>query len=255
MQILSALADVNRQKLLAVGAFGTSSILAFVLLGSAGGAAALIFAPLLAVHLVRQAPAQPLPSVQDHDQARPFAVGCLSRFLGQIGHPTVALVVEIDEYDHLEEIYGRFAMDAVAAFVQGAVETHLTEEDITVQLDGSRFVAALAPQAPHDLETMLNTCTRIQHSMTDASLITDLPTSITLSIGFAASNKLERPTGEALLHAAFSALAEARRKAPNAVRGYSKTMATKRVADQKIAKEARLGWCRGRAVTEPFSHI
>ena len=239
MQTPAARRNVNRHKALSLCGYGACSTLALAALGPPGAAAALMFAPLLALHLVRPAAPVPLPSTPEQDQTRPYVVGCLSQFLGQIGHPTVALIVEIDEYDRLEEVYGRAAMDTAAAFVQNAIETHLTEKDVTVQLDGSRFVASLAPQAPHSLETMLNTCTRIQHSMADAPLVTQLPTPISVSIGFASSNKLERPTGEALLQAAFSALAEARRKAPNAVRGFSQAMATKRLADKKITSEAR----------------
>ena len=240
MPLDAGLRHINRQKMMATCGYGASCIVALVVLGGAGAAAAaLIFAPLLVAHLLRPRPAPPLPLAPDQTQTRPFVVGCLSRFLGQIGHPTVAMIVEIDEYDHLEEVYGSTAMDSAAAFVQSAVESHLTEEDITVHLDGSRFVAALAPQTPHDLETMLNTCTRIQHSMSNSPLVTELPTPISVSIGFAASNKMEHPTGNDLLQAAFSALAEARRKAPNAVRAYSKAMAIKRDADKKFAKEAR----------------
>lgn len=245
MQFPEGLWRTDRQKILATCGFGASCSTAVLLLGTTGLAAALIFAPLLAVNLVRPSPSPAVPTEPEYDQSRPYIVGCLSRFLGQIGHPTVAMIVEIDDHDRLEEVYGRTALDGAAIFVQSTIESHLTEEDVTVHLDGSRFVAALAPQAPHNLETMLNTCTRIQHAMSDAPLVTDLPTPITVSIGFAASNKMERPTGETLMRAAFSALAEARRKAPNAVRGFSKMMASKRVAEHKTAKEAQRAFERG----------
>lgn len=229
----------NRQKIFATLGYGASSSMAFAVLGTTGIAASLIFAPLLAAHLVRPDTPLPAPAEPENATTRPYIVGWLSRFLGQIGHPTVAMIIEIDNYDRLEELYGRSALDDAITFAHSSIESHLTEHDITINLDGSRFVTALAPQAPHDLETMLNTCTRIQHSMANAPIVTDLPAPLTVSIGFASSTKFESPTGEVLMQAAFSALSEARRKAPNAVRGYSKAMADKRLADKKIALDAK----------------
>lgn len=155
------------------------------------------------------------------------------------------MIVEIDDFAKLEEVYGSQALDGALTFTQDSIEAHLTEKDITVHLDGPRFVAALAPQAPFELEAMLNTCTRIQHSLANAPLVTALPVQLTASIGFAASNKMERPTAERLLESAASALAEARRRAPNAVRGYSQKMYEKRMADMKIVKDATLAFERG----------
>ena len=155
------------------------------------------------------------------------------------------MVVEVDNYEQLVEVYGTDTLEGTNAFVLNAIESHLTERDIALHLDGPRFAAALAPQAPYDLETMLNTCTRIQHSLLNAPLVTDLPMQLTASIGFAASNKLERPTAEGLIQATMTALSEARRNAPNAVRGYSQIMSTKRSSGQRIAKDAQRAFQRG----------
>ena len=158
----------------------------------------------------------------DPKDKRDFIVGCLSRFLGEIGHPTVAMIVEIDDYQQLEEVYGRRALESALTFTQSVIEEHLTEADVTIHLDGSRFMSAFAPQGPHKHEAMLNTCTRIQHSLANVPCMTDLPVQLTASIGFAASNKLERPTAEGLMQASFSTLAEASRNAPSAVRAFSR---------------------------------
>jgi hypothetical protein len=61
---------------------------------------------------------------------------------------------------------------------------------------------------------------------------------LTASVGFAASDRLERPTADALLQSAFSALSEARPNGPNAVRSFLKTMSDRRASSQKIAQEA-----------------
>jgi len=176
---------------------------------------------------------------------RDSIVGHLSQFLGQIGNPTVAMIVEIDDYQRLEEIYGRSSLESALTFTQSVIEEHLTEADVTIHLDGSRFMSALAPQAPHDIEAMLNTCTRIQHALANVPAMTDLPVQLSASIGFAASNKLERPTAEGLMKAAFSALSEARRRAPSAVRAFSETMSLRQASRQKVTKDAKLAFERG----------
>ena len=227
-----------------LGYVGTCAT-AFAVLGPAGFLASLIFLPFVATLAV-------LPSVRPRvaretarQDTRGNILGCLSRFLGQIGHPTVAMIVEIDNYQRLEEVYGRPSLESALAFTRSVIEEHLTEEDVTIHLDGSRFMSALAPQAPHDLEAMLNTCTRIQHALGNVPQLADLPVQLSASIGFAASNKLEKPTAEGLMQAAFAALAEAKRRSPNAVRAYSEAIFAKQASRQKITKDAKRAFERG----------
>lgn len=233
----------NRYKLIASTGFASSCTLVVAMMGTPGIMAALIFAPTI-LFLVTRAPALPKATQNLHEN-RPLVTGWLSRFLGEIGNPTVAMVVEIDDYDQLEEVYGSETLSQAMTFAHSAIEAHLTEHDKTVHLDGGRFAAALAPQAPHDLEALLNTCTRIQHSMANAPIVTSLPASLTASIGFASSDRLERPTADVLMQSAFAALAEARRTAPNAVRSYSKAMSDKRTIGQKIALDAQRAFEQG----------
>lgn len=244
MQFPAGRSAIHRHKLPTVLGYTACCLLAFALLGSSGIAAGLLFAPLLAIRLACPQTPPALKPV-GRDSARNVIIGWLSRFLGRIGHPTVALIAEIDDYDRLEEIHGRATLDDAVRFVQSAITNHLSLDDIIVHLDGARFVAALAPTTPHDIETMLNTCTRIQHSISCLPNATELPVPLSVSIGFASSNKVEKATGEALLQAAFSALSEARRKAPNAVRGYSKTIANKKVSNRKIAHDAKRAFEEG----------
>lgn len=234
-----------RSKALAASAFTASCVTSLLTLGPPGAIASLIFLPLLAF-LTTSPPPTPVDSSENTTKnQRSLVIGCLSRFLGDIGNPTVAMIVEIDDFQRLEEVYGRDSLETALTFTQGVIEEHMTEADVTTHLDGARFVSALAPQAPHDLEAMLNTCTRIQHALANVSLATDLPVQLTASIGFAASNKLERPTAEGLMQASFSALSEARRRGPGAVRAYSDIISAKQTARLKITKDAKLAFERG----------
>lgn len=238
MQDLASLSKLRQNRLLAAVAFLTCGGIAFVLLGKSGLLVSVLFLPLMVFLTLQTLPTPSEETDLSAPQKRPFLLGWLSRFLGQIDHPTVAMVVEIDNFNRLEEVYGNDTMEAVITFVQNAIETHLTELDVTVHLDGPRFGAALAPQAPHDIEGMLNTCTRIQHAMANAPLATPLPVQLTASIGFASSDRIKRPTAENLTDSAFAALAEARRKAPSAVRRFSRAIAAKRASELRTAKDA-----------------
>ncbi len=234
-----------RPKAVASMGFAASCVTAFFVLGPPGAIASLIFLPLLTVLATSPGTRTGDPIEGEAKSQRNFVVGCLSRFLGEISHPTVAMIVEIDDYQRLEEVYGRKSLESALTFAQGVIEEHLTEADVTTHLDGPRFVSALAPQAPHDLEAMLNTCTRIQHALANVPLLTDLPVQLTASIGFAASSKLARPTAEGLMQASFSALSEARRRAPGAVRAYSDAISFRQASRQKITKDAKRAFERG----------
>lgn len=232
---------------LAIAGFGVGCLIAFVLIGPPGLIAGVVFAPAIALLSLRPRPGVTLPL----DNRRPFILGCLSHFLGQIGHPTVAMVVEIDDYEKLVEIYGSDTLNGTKSFVLTALQSHLTEQDIAIHLDGPRFAVALAPLAEFDTETMLNTCTRIQHALVDAPLVTKLPRALTASIGFAVSDQLERPTSNGILQAALTALSDARGHSPNTIRGFSKAMSNKRSKAQRLARQAKGAFEKG----EIFAHF
>lgn len=207
--------------------------------------ASVIFMPLLTATTFMNVADPEKRNTAPPDNNRNFILGCLSRFLGEIGNPTVVVIIEIDDHQQIEEVYGRAPLESALTFTQSAIEEHLTDQDVTVQLDGCRFVAALAPVAPHETETMLNTCTRIQHALMHVPQMTELPVQITASIGFASSHKLLRPTAESLMQAASAALSEARRRSPGAVRAYSEAMLSRRASQQRIAQDAQRAFEQG----------
>jgi GGDEF domain-containing protein len=203
---------------------------AIAILGLPGILANLTFMPLLPPLIVLPL-GRPLDIAEtDPKDKRDFIVGCLSRFLGETCHPTVAIIVEINDYQQLEAVYGRGSLESALTFTQSVIEEHLTEADVTIHLDGSRFMSAFASQAPYEPDAMLNTCTRIQYALANVRFITGLPVQLTASMGVATSNKLERPTTEGLTQASFSTLAEACRKAPSAMRAFSEALLSRQAA-------------------------
>lgn len=217
-------------------AYASCALTALILLGSVGLAASLLFLPMLgATALSRFTPRRALHRAGNQ---KDIILGALSHSLGYVDQPSIAIVVEIDDYLPLEEIYGRETLESALSFAKSAIEENLTEKDVTVHLTGARFMAALPPQGPLNTEAMLNICTRIQHALTHVTQTTKLPVQLTASIGFASSDKLVRPTAEGLMQAAFTALSEAKRHAPNAVRGFSEGIARRRATQHQTARDA-----------------
>ena len=230
-------------------AFIGSVIAMIVLFGPIGALASLLFLPFLWVSIRTRLMARAATTTPT-DQ-RKLIIGEMSRFLGEIEHPTVAMIFEVDDYLSLEEVYGSETVQIAFAFVRSAIEENLTASDITVQTEGARFISALAPNGPMSTEAMLNTCTQIQHALTNVPFATPLPVQLTVSIGFASSSKLMRPSAETLADAALAALSTAKKHAPNAVRGYSDTIAHRRESKRQTARDAAQAFERG----EIFAHF
>jgi GGDEF domain-containing protein len=207
-----------------------SCVAAIAILGPSGILASLIFMPLLTLLIGLPSGRQLDVAEIDPKDKRDLIIGCLSRFLGEICHPTVAMIVEIDDYQQLEKVYGRGSLESALTFTQSVIEEYLTEADVTIHLDGSRFMSAFASQAPYEPDAMLTTCTRIQYALENVRFITCLPVQLTASMGVATSNKPERPTTEGLTQASFSTLAEASHKAPSAVRAFSEALLSRQAA-------------------------
>ncbi|SLN27796.1 bifunctional diguanylate cyclase/phosphodiesterase [Pseudooctadecabacter jejudonensis] len=238
-------AKIARRQGWIIGAAGCGFSLGAILivLGPAGILTVLMLLPAIgAVSLARRRLSQ---SRQQTLTTREVVTARLSLSLGVIEYPTTALLVEIDDHHRLEEVYGRDVVERAIEMTRSVIEENLTDSDLTVHLDGALFASVLAPQGPLDTETMLNTCTRIQHALGLLSQTSDLPLHLTASIGFVTSNKLARPTAESLMQAAFSALSEARRRAPGAVRAYSEAISAKRAAQQRVARDARQAFEKG----------
>lgn len=216
-----------------------------VLLGPAGAVASVIFMPVVLGLAVKQPHTPRVMHPRKTQDNKEELTGWLSRFLGEISHPTVAMVVEIDDFHHLQEMHEPHVIEDALSFTQSVIEAHLTDADVTVALGGPTFGSALAPQAPHDLEAMLQLCTRIQHGLAKASVLGNAPIRLSASIGFASSSKLRTPSAAAVFQCATTALAEARTRGPGAVRAYSVAMSAKRDTMRKLCKETKSALDRG----------
>lgn len=148
-----------------------------------------------------------------------------------------ALVVEIDGFKQVEERFDRAAVEAILLETARRLRLGLREADVAARLEGSVFGVALAPSRHLDLEAAIQLASRIQSSLSEPVRLGGVSAHLTVSVGFALADRLERPTAEYLLHGATLALFEAERHGPAAIRSYSPAM-KQRIADRTALSSA-----------------
>lgn len=137
---------------------------------------------------------------------------------------TIVMLAEIDDFKLTEEVQSREVVESVLRFVAQQIEGHLRVNDVAARLDGAMFAIAINPDRRLSFESALQLATRLQHAVSEP-LVTEAATiRVSISIGFAMAQRLRKASGKALIQAATSALVEAQRNAPGAVRSFSDTM-------------------------------
>ena len=142
----------------------------------------------------------------------------------QNGLTTGAIVFEIDRFKLIEERHDRSGVEAIFKSIAVRLSAILRADDIAARLDGPTFAVGLSPTRRFDLEAAIQLASRIQHTMAEPFNIAGMNVYLTVSIGFGLSDRLDHKTGVALLQAANSALIEAQRHAPAAIRSFSPSM-------------------------------
>ncbi|WP_343081899.1 GGDEF domain-containing phosphodiesterase [Ostreiculturibacter nitratireducens] len=137
------------------------------------------------------------------------------------GRTTACLVAGIDEADDLVRKFGEGALTQALQRTAERLSAALRGADLVVRLDGARFGVALAPVRRADLESVIQLAARLQ-SAAEAPLSIDAATVyLRISVGFCLANRSPGPSGVAILSAAESAMDEAQRCGPGAIRAFS----------------------------------
>ncbi|MEL6960713.1 MAG: hypothetical protein AAGL89_17375, partial [Pseudomonadota bacterium] len=82
-----------------------SSAASIAILGPSGAVASVIFLPVILGLMAQSGGSSYSKWVQSREKSREDLMRWLSMFLGEVGHPTVALVVELDDFRRLEELH------------------------------------------------------------------------------------------------------------------------------------------------------
>ncbi len=137
----------------------------------------------------------------------------------------VALAIAIDGFSRQRNQFGEEGAEAIQRQAADRLIGALREGDVVAVLGPGRFGLALAKTPRVDLEAMIQFSARMQDALADPISLDGARVLVTASVGFALPARVEDQTGEALLAAAESALEEARKAGPGAVRAYARGMA------------------------------
>ncbi len=135
------------------------------------------------------------------------------------------LVVKVDDIDKLTRQLGTDGMERVLRTVADRLRTALRETDLICSLDPGRFGLSIDRRQRVDLEATLQLAARLQSAVGEPVSLDQTRVLLSSCVGFALPNRAPDPTGEALLAAAESALAEAIRSGPGSIRAFSNGMA------------------------------
>ncbi|PIE08606.1 MAG: diguanylate cyclase [Rhodobacterales bacterium] len=149
----------------------------------------------------------------------------------------VALVIEIDGFSRLRDQFGEDGTEAIRRQAADRLIGVLREGDMVAALGPGLFGLALAKTPRVDLETMIQLSSRMQDALADPISLDGARILVTASVGFALPARVEDQTGEALLAAAESALDEARKAGPGAVRAYARGMPPRITVPDDMTRE------------------
>lgn len=142
----------------------------------------------------------------------------------QDGLNSMVLVLELNEYEGLVERYGQAAAETVVGRIGERFENLLREHDAVSQLGDRRFGICLGPVQNLDLEVCIQLAGRLQTSVEEPVNLDGSTVYTTAAIGFCLLQRAPGSTGTSWFQAAETALNEARKRSPSAIRAYSQEM-------------------------------
>ena len=146
--------------------------------------------------------------------------------------------LEVDEFDILLDRFGQTAMDRILAATAQRIIGALRANDLVCQLEENRFGIIVDPVPHMDLDIAIGLARRFQAASEEPLSLDSTTVYISVSIGFCLATQAPSPTGHALAKATSTALAEARRHAPSALRGFSPELHHPTVLLTTVAAEA-----------------
>lgn len=140
------------------------------------------------------------------------------------GLATGAIVLELDRFRLIEERHSRPSVEMVLRVASQRIVSAIRESDTAVRIDGAVFGVLLSPIRRLNLEAAIQLSSRIQHALSEPISVDGVNVYLTASVGFCLASRLPDPSGEKILQAATTALIEAQRHSPGAIRSYSDAM-------------------------------
>lgn len=153
-------------------------------------------------------------------------------------HQTTACVVlELDDFPEIVARWGTEGSDQLLARAAERLRSTVRRGDLVGTIGEGRFAIALHPVASVRLDIMVSLVGRLCKAMSEPVAVAGATAHPTVSVGFATPAQADHGTATCLLDAALTALVEARRNGPGAVRGYSNRIKARSRLRHDLAEE------------------
>ncbi len=153
------------------------------------------------------------------------------------GLTTAALAIEIDDFEQIEQQYGKSAAARLMKQVADRLVYSMRETDHVVRLEGPRFAVGLAAVRRADLESMIRLANRLQAAIGEPYSLDSMRIYLSASIGFCLPGRAPARTGKALLDCALEALDTARANGSGSIRAYCPKARARRQASGELQSE------------------
>ncbi len=142
----------------------------------------------------------------------------------EMGRYAVLISLAIEEFDLLVERHGQAAADIVVERTGERIIAAMRKDDRVGKIGDSRFSVCTAPVHHLDLESCIQMAGRLQVVIEEPISVDGISIYICASVGFCMHNRAPGPTAEDWLSASATALREAHRYGPSAIRAFSDQM-------------------------------
>lgn len=141
-----------------------------------------------------------------------------------MGRHALLISIVIEEFDDLVDRHGQAAADTVVQRTGERIVSAMRKDDHVGQIADARFSVCTAPVRHLDLETCIQMAGRLQAALEEPISVDGVSVYISTSIGFCPHARAPGTTAQDWLTAAATALREAQRRGPSAIRAFSDQM-------------------------------
>jgi diguanylate cyclase len=143
------------------------------------------------------------------------------------GETTGVLAVALDDLADLEARFGATALAEVQERIADRLASALRGPDMIARVRPGCFAILLTPMRRLDLEALVQVSARLQASVAPPISIDATRVYVTAAVGFCLASRAPQPNAAALIGAATTAVNDALRCGPGAIRAFSPEIATR----------------------------
>ncbi len=154
------------------------------------------------------------------------------------GHHSATFLLELDDFKQLISRHGQAAADEVMNRAGERIASALRNGDSVARYGDCRFAVCMLPVRQLDLELCIQLATRLQSAVEEPVSIDGTALYMSCSVGFCLRSRSPGKTGASWLNATATALDDAQRNGPSAIRAFSADMQRKEKSRSTLREEA-----------------